>query len=156
MVPLRYMPLFHHAHIMSKKNKVNNEERYLKACNKEQSTLTRLSEEAGMPQLSDNRAKLEAIMLLPAFNDYMKRSESVANTLHKIIDVMKQYNDQNKEDTKVTDEDLNNLVAPKRLASTIYNSNRAYYLYFTSSQVSPQYDSYRSSGRSVRLVKDAN
>ena len=95
---------------------------FLEIYNKEQALMASLGEEAKFEECSDVHQKLQAIMNCPDFRYHMERSASMSNTFHGIIDMLKQYNRQNKQDMHVTDEDLNNLVAPKKLASTIDES----------------------------------
>lgn len=95
---------------------------FLEIYNKEQALMASFGEEAKFEECSDVHQKLQAIMNCTDFRYHMERSASMSNTFHGIIDMLKQYNRQNKQDMHVTDEDLNNLVAPKKLASTIDES----------------------------------
>ena len=76
-----------------------------------------LSNNSGMDNTTDYRKKLQIIMGYPPFQNYMRRSKATSSAYHNMVDRLREYNKQNKEDMKVSDEDLNNLVAPQHWAS---------------------------------------
>lgn len=90
---------------------------FIEMYNRDQETIRNLGEKANIQRETNYHDKLKSIITIPELKNYMSRAESISKTYHNVIQMISDYNIQNKKELKVSDEDLYQLVAPKHFAT---------------------------------------